>query len=105
MSYLVESATLKAQVSQPINQRGRHGPYYLPANWRAIEGNPGELLYIQRSCGQYCCMPEHGGWAAYHCPMGGTPFTGQRIGWDRLREGAMILCRDDMHERQQREVA
>ena len=80
-----------------INQRGRHGPYHLPANWRAVEGNPGELLYVIRICDRYWCRREGdpGEWVAYAGADG--PMSGTEIGRYALLDRALIACRDDMH--------
>lgn len=82
-------------VAAEINQRGRHGPWHLPANWRAVEGNPGELLYVIRICDRYWCRIEDGEWWAYGGASG--PMSGERIGKGPTMDHALLACREHLH--------
>lgn len=84
---------LKAFAS--FDQRGRHGPWRLPKNWRAVEGNPGELLYVIRICGRYWCRIEHGCWTAYGNACG--PMSGESIGRGPTMDHALLACREHLH--------
>lgn len=66
-------------------------------NWRAIEQD-GQVLYLQRICGQYYVMPEMSQWYAYFDPMGTAPFGGMPIGKHGLCEGALLICREHLHK-------
>lgn len=79
----------------PMNQRGRHGPWQLPQNWRAIESDAGELLYIERICGRYWARFECGQWWAYANADG--PMSGERIGHGPTRDHALLTAREHMH--------
>lgn len=85
-------------MSQPaFDQRGRHGKFNLPQNWRAIEGRPDELLYVIRVCYGYWCRLECGEWHAYHDPSGWAPMAGAIIGKGALMDHALIACREHLH--------
>ena len=83
-------------VTASINQRGRHGPYHLPDKWRAIEGKPGELLYVIRICDRYWCRIEGGEWAAYGDACG--PMSGRLLARYATRDHALVACRDHLHD-------
>ncbi len=80
-----------------INQPGRYGPWHLPKSWRAIEGQPGEVLAIERICGKYWCRLECGEWYAYHSHLGEGCMSGLVIGKGATRDHALLICREDMH--------
>lgn len=84
-------------MSAAINQRGRHGKYQLPSNWRPVESDAGELLYIERVCGRYWCRYECSEWQAYHSAAGLGFMGGKWIGKGPTRDHALLICREHLH--------
>lgn len=80
-----------------INQRGRHGKYHLPKNWRAVESDAGELLYVIRICDRYWCRIEYGRWRAFGGVSCDGVMTGVCIGEGPTMDHALLACREHLH--------